>query len=146
MAVIPVNDPKNLKGDTKLMNTLRNAVKELADEEGWADLGPVRSRIANAGPFDHRTYGFKKLSDLFAAIDLFEMKKQVNGTQTVAMVRIRKGAERRRRCCRARSDPVRRNPRDGRRRSRTGFGHGAGSSGSELRQSDRRHRGNGILA
>ncbi|MEY3898577.1 MAG: hypothetical protein RLZZ214_4099 [Verrucomicrobiota bacterium] len=92
LATTRVNDPKNLKGDTKLMNTLRNAVKELADEDGWADLGPVRARIANAGPFDHRTYGFKKLSDLFAAIDLFEMKKQVNGTQTVAMVRIRKGA------------------------------------------------------
>jgi len=91
VAATPVTDPKNLKGDTKLMNTLRSAVKELADEEGWADLGPVGSRITNSGPFDHRTYGFKKLSDLFSAVDLFEMKKELSGSQTVISVRIRKG-------------------------------------------------------
>lgn len=88
----PATDVKNLKGNTKLMNTLRNAVKESEDEDGWARLGPVGSRITNAGPFDHRTYGFRKLSDLFAAIDLFEVKKETNGTQTVISVRIRKGA------------------------------------------------------
>ena len=88
----PATDVKNLKGNTKLMNTLRSAVKESEDKDGWADLGPVGSRITNSGPFDHRTYGFKKLSDLFAAIDLFEVKKETNGTQTVISVRIRKGA------------------------------------------------------
>ncbi|MES2439311.1 MAG: NYN domain-containing protein [Verrucomicrobiota bacterium] len=91
-AVKPAKDPKNLKGDTKLMNTLRSAVKESADKDGWADLGPVGSRITNSGPFDHRTYGFRKLIDLFAAIDLFEVKKETNGTQTVNWVRICKGA------------------------------------------------------
>lgn len=92
VAAPQARDPKNLKGDTKLMNSLRNAVKELADEEGWAELGPVGSRINNSGPFDHRTYGYKKLSDLFAAIDLFEMKKEATGSQTVISVRIKKGA------------------------------------------------------
>jgi uncharacterized LabA/DUF88 family protein len=91
-AVTAVKDPKNLKQDTKLMNTLRSAVKELADESGWAELGPVGSRITNAGPFDHRTYGFKKLSDLFAAIDLFEVRKETSGSQTVIFVKIRKAA------------------------------------------------------
>jgi len=38
------------------------------------------------------TYRFKKLSDLFAAIDLFEVKKKTNATQTVISVRIRKGS------------------------------------------------------
>jgi uncharacterized protein (TIGR00288 family) len=87
-----VNDLKDLKGNTKLMNTLRNAVKEAADEDGWARLGPVGQRITNSGPFDHRTYGFKKLSDLFAAINLFEVKKEMNGNQTIISVRIKKGA------------------------------------------------------
>jgi len=63
-----------LKGNSKLMNTLRSSIQAVADEEGWASLGPVGSHITNQGPFDHRTYGFKKLSDLFAAIDLFELK------------------------------------------------------------------------
>lgn len=85
--------PKQLKGDTKLMNTLRAAVKsaaDAADDEGWASLGPVGSHITNQGPFDHRTYGFKKLSDLFAAIDLFEIKSEKKENQTRYRVRLRK--------------------------------------------------------
>lgn len=78
-----------LKGNTKLLNTLRNAVKEAADEDGWAGLGPVGSRISNSGPFDNRTYGFKKLSDLFAAIDLFELKKEKKGSQELISVRLK---------------------------------------------------------
>lgn len=88
----PAKDLTDLKGNTKLMNTLRSAVNEAADEDGWARLGPVGQRISNSGPFDHRTYGFKKLSDLFAAINLFEVKKEMNGTQTIISVRIKKGA------------------------------------------------------
>lgn len=81
---------RQLKGNTKLMNTLRSAVKAAADEEGWAALGPVGSHITNQGPFDHRTYGFKKLSDLFSAIDLFEVKGEKLDTHTVYRVRMKK--------------------------------------------------------
>ena len=80
-----------LKGNTKLMNTLRSAVKAAADEDGWASLGPVGFHISNQGPFDHRTYGFKKLSDLFAAIDLFEVSAEKTGNQTNYRVRMKKG-------------------------------------------------------
>lgn len=76
-----------LKRNTKLMNTLRSAVKAAEDEEGWARLGPVGSYISNQGPFDHRTYGFKKLSDLFAALDLFEVRKVRSANQTVIEVK-----------------------------------------------------------
>jgi cytochrome c-type biogenesis protein CcmH/NrfG len=58
----PPKDLKDLKGNTKLMTTLRNAVKESAEEEdGWARLGPVGSRISNSGPFDHRTLADPKV-------------------------------------------------------------------------------------
>ena len=77
----------HLKGNTKLMNTLRRAVDAASDEEGWATLGPVGAHITNQGPFDHRTYGFSKLTDLFKAIDLFEMKKVKHGNQSVYKVR-----------------------------------------------------------
>lgn len=79
-----------LKRNTKLMNTLRKAVKESADEDGWASLGPVGSRISNAGPFDHRTYGFQKLSDMFESIDLFEVRKNRQANRTTVKVRLRK--------------------------------------------------------
>ncbi len=66
---------KSLKSDTKLMNLLRQAIDANDEEDGWAPLGSIGSHISNHASFDQRNYGFKKLSDLFAAIDLFEMKK-----------------------------------------------------------------------
>lgn len=76
-----------LKGNTKLMNTLRSAVDAAADEDGWAALDQVGTYISNQGPFDHRTYGFSKLSDLLKAIDSFEMDQSPNGNRTVYRVR-----------------------------------------------------------
>ncbi len=66
---------KNIKSDTKLINMLRQAIEATEDEEGWATLGPVGSHISNQASFDQRNYRFAKLSDLFKAIDLFELKK-----------------------------------------------------------------------
>ncbi|MEI6655430.1 MAG: NYN domain-containing protein [Verrucomicrobiota bacterium] len=79
-----------LKSNTKLINTLRNAVQASADEEGWANLSNIANRINNESPLDHRTYGFKKLVDLFEAIDLFEVKREKNATHTAISVRIAK--------------------------------------------------------
>jgi len=83
---IPV---QQLKQNTKLMNTLRKAVKASANEDGWAPLGTVGNQIFNQGPFDHRTYGFQKLSDMFAAINLFEVNKIRKDNQTEILVRIK---------------------------------------------------------
>ncbi len=72
---------KELKGDTRLMNLLRNAVAYAEGEDGWASLATVGSRIANQASFDARNYGYPRLVDLFAAIDLFEMKRVNNHPQ-----------------------------------------------------------------
>jgi uncharacterized protein (TIGR00288 family) len=69
------SSPKNLKSDTKLINLLRQGIEAMEDEDGWARLSAVGNHISNQASFDPRNYGFKKLSDLFAAIDLFELKK-----------------------------------------------------------------------
>ncbi len=76
-----------LKRDSKLMNVLRSAVEAVEDEDGWASLGSIGSHIANQGSFDSRNYGFRKLSDLFAAIDLFEVRKEKEGDATKVLVR-----------------------------------------------------------
>ncbi len=81
--------PLTLELNPKLISTLRSAVKAAADEDGWAPLAPVGSLISNQGSFDHRTYGYKKLSDLFDAIDLFELRKSGNGSQTQFHVRLK---------------------------------------------------------
>nr|WP_240342136.1 NYN domain-containing protein [Pectobacterium brasiliense] len=81
---------RNIKSDTKLINLLRQAIEAVEDEEGWAMLGPIGTHISNHASFDQRNYGFKKLSDIFMAIDLFEMKK-TNGS--VLWVRDKKRAK-----------------------------------------------------
>ena len=70
-----------LKGDTKLMNLLRNAVAIAEDEDGWARLATVGGRIGNQASFDPRNYGYQRLVDLFSAIDLFEMRRVSNHPQ-----------------------------------------------------------------
>ncbi|WP_286762790.1 MULTISPECIES: NYN domain-containing protein [Rhodopirellula] len=80
----------SLQQNTKLMNTLRTAVKEAADDDGWAALGPVGAHISNQGPFSHRTYGFPKLSDMFEAIDLFELQKDRQAGPGSVRVRLKK--------------------------------------------------------
>ena len=75
------NTKSHIKCDTKLMNMLRQAVEAAEEHDGWANLGPIGKHISNHASFDQRNYGFKKLSDLFAAIDLFEMK-QTHGSVT----------------------------------------------------------------
>lgn len=68
--------PKNIKSDTKLINLLRQAIEATQeDEDGWAALGPVGANISNKTSFDTRNYGFRNLSSLFKAIDLFELKR-----------------------------------------------------------------------
>jgi len=66
---------QELKGDAKLVSLLRNAVEAAADDEGWTSLGAVGKQIANQASFDPRNYGFKKLGDLFEAIQLFEVER-----------------------------------------------------------------------
>ncbi len=73
---LPVQkENNNLKSDTKLINLLRQAIEAVEEDDGWAMLGPIGAHISNHSSFDQQNHGFKKLSDLFASIDLFEMKK-----------------------------------------------------------------------
>ncbi|BDZ74493.1 hypothetical protein GCM10025856_22120 [Methylophaga marina] len=79
--------PKNIKSDSKLINLLRQAIEATEDEEGWAALGPVGSNISNKTSFDTRNYGFKNLSSLFKAIDLFELRRGPNNSFLVRNLR-----------------------------------------------------------
>lgn len=69
---------QELKSDTKLINLLRTAVEDSADESGFAYLASIGQNIAKKMPeFDSRNYGYKKLSDLILATQLFQkMERQ----------------------------------------------------------------------
>ena len=69
---------KELKQNTKLMNLLRNAISS-TDEEEWSNLSAVSVHLKKQASFDFRDYGYAKLSGLFEAIDLFEIRRQEKG-------------------------------------------------------------------
>ncbi len=73
---LSANDPKKLRSDARLVTMLRNAVDAADDDEGWAHLGTVGSHIANQASLDPRNYGYRKLSDLIEATELFEAKRK----------------------------------------------------------------------
>lgn len=79
--------PKSIKSDTKLVNLLRHAIEATEDDDGWAALGPVGSNISNKTSFDARNYGYKNLSSLFRAIDLFELKRGPGNSYLVRDIR-----------------------------------------------------------
>ena len=81
---------KNIKSDTKLINLLRQAIEATEEENGWAALGGVGSHISNKTSFDTRNYGYKNLSSLIKAIDLFELKRGVGNSYLIRDLRKKK--------------------------------------------------------
>lgn len=69
-------DPKKLRGDARLVQMLRAAVDAASGDDGWANLGQVGNQIGNQASFDPRNYGYRKLSDLVEATELFEVKRR----------------------------------------------------------------------
>jgi uncharacterized LabA/DUF88 family protein len=70
---------KELRGDTSLTNLIRSSIDACSDEAGWSQLGPMGSFISKtANDFDPRNYGFSKLSELVAAIGLFDVERKEN--------------------------------------------------------------------
>lgn len=87
---VTTEKPKNIKSDTKLINLLRQAIAATEEDNGWAALGPVGSHISNKTSFDTRNYGYKNLSSLIKAIDLFELKRGPDNTYLVRNIRKKK--------------------------------------------------------
>ncbi len=64
---------KNITQDTKLINILKNAMEDCADEDGWASLAECGGLIKKQLPdFDPRNYGYRKLSKLIEDTKLFD--------------------------------------------------------------------------
>ena len=81
---------RDLKSDTRLVNLLRNATEDSADETGWANLGTVGQNVANKAPeFDPRNYGFKKLGELIRSVDLFTIDERSSENSPAKQIYIR---------------------------------------------------------
>ena len=74
-----VEEPNNTPDALPL---LKRAVRENADDLGWANLGPIGSYINKTNPdFDSRLYGYGKLSELIKSFDIFEHRTDNNQLQ-----------------------------------------------------------------
>ncbi|QZD95407.1 NYN domain-containing protein [Qipengyuania gelatinilytica] len=78
----PSKDKKskgNGQVDEELVELLGTAWKAAnRDEDGYAQLGEVGSLAGNRSSFDVRNYGYKRLSDLFQAMDQFKVERRDN--------------------------------------------------------------------
>jgi uncharacterized protein (TIGR00288 family) len=69
-----------LRQDAALVKLLRTAVEQTADDDGWANLGQVANYISNnAASFSSVNYGYRRISELIRATDLFKIELR-NGT------------------------------------------------------------------
>jgi uncharacterized LabA/DUF88 family protein len=71
---------KQLRGDMKLVKLLRKSVEQTSDDDGWAHLGKVGQYISNNSSFSPVNYGYRKLSDLVRASELFAVEKKNGDT------------------------------------------------------------------
>jgi uncharacterized LabA/DUF88 family protein len=86
----PATPAAQLKGDTALINQLRNAIEAASDDDGWAPLASVGQIITKQRPeFDPRNYGYAKLSDLMAATTLFELDRRSPGDGKAGVIYVR---------------------------------------------------------
>jgi uncharacterized protein (TIGR00288 family) len=68
-----------LKGDTELMNVLRSAVDNEAEDDSWAHLGRISTYIANNKPsISCKNYGYPKWGSLIQATKYFDEETRNN--------------------------------------------------------------------
>lgn len=76
----PVCDDRasEVQQNEKLIKLLRNAVVTTREDDGWSKLSRVGTVISNYASFDSRNHGFSRLSDLFEAAGIFELRRDQN--------------------------------------------------------------------
>ncbi|MFC3441587.1 NYN domain-containing protein [Sphingobium rhizovicinum] len=74
--------------DPEVVRLLIDAYDEAKrDERGFVALGPVGQRVGNRSSFDVRNYGFKRLSDLVAAIPNFITEVREGGQTWIKRIK-----------------------------------------------------------
>jgi uncharacterized protein (TIGR00288 family) len=69
-----------LRGDAELVKLLRTSVEQTSDDDGWAHLSKVGKYISNNSSFSPINYGYRKLSDLIRASELFALEMRNDNT------------------------------------------------------------------
>ncbi|SEJ41628.1 TIGR00288 family protein [Sphingobium sp. AP50] len=87
-APVPPAAPQGKAVDPEVVRLLIDAYDEAKrDERGFVALGPVGQRVGNRSSFDVRNYGFKRLSDLVAAIPNFITEVREGGQTWIKRIK-----------------------------------------------------------
>ena len=73
-------DRNKLRRDAALIKLLRTAIEQTSEDDGWAHMSKFAHYISNNSSFSAINYGYKKLSDLIRATELFEVEMRNDGT------------------------------------------------------------------
>jgi uncharacterized protein (TIGR00288 family) len=80
VAAPPKKTKAQLRQTTTLVRLLRTAVEQSSGDDGWANMGQVASYVSNNNSsFSSINYGYRKISDLIKATELFKVELR-NGT------------------------------------------------------------------
>ena len=75
-----INPNQVVQIDTPTLNLIYKSIKDVAEDDGWANLSTLGNHLRNVKPdFDTRTYGRAKLSGLLQATGLFVI--ELRGSQ-----------------------------------------------------------------
>ncbi|WP_108063267.1 NYN domain-containing protein [Poseidonibacter lekithochrous] len=74
---------KDLRKDTKLVHTLRMAVEQTSDHNGWSNIAAVGLYISQNSSFSPINYGYQKLSHLIKATGLFHIEIEGENNQVM---------------------------------------------------------------
>lgn len=76
---IKQQDRNKLRGNAKIMNAIRTAIKEEAEEAGWAVASKVSQQINRIISLSPKNFGYSKWQSLIRATDYFEESKNSKG-------------------------------------------------------------------
>lgn len=76
--------------NAKLVRLVKQAISDVADDDGWAFLGDVGSLLQKRKPtFDARNYGFDKLTPLMRKINGIEIEPRETGKRRSKLIFVR---------------------------------------------------------
>ena len=69
----PIRKSKNeLRGDTELMNALREAISRTTEDDGWSPAQKIGTYLTNQSSLSSKNYGYAKWPDLIRVTEYFD--------------------------------------------------------------------------
>ncbi len=82
---------EQLRMDTALVRLLRTATEQTTENDGWSNFSNVSQYVSNSSSFSSVNYGYKRLSDLVKATELFETEIRNGGPMFIRDIKKKQG-------------------------------------------------------